>query len=181
MKLYCLRHTRLDILPGICYGQSDIGLAGSFSEEKKDILKRLSGIEFGQIYSSPLKRCKTLAEDLFPNADLIFDGRLKELNFGDWEMKEWDEISKTTEAQTWFNDFVNIRCPNGESFADQIERTKNFLSNLENKKDASVLLVTHGGIIRAVNCVLNGIAPLDAFKSKVDYGELVLFDLRKNL
>lgn len=178
MKLYCLRHTRLDIAPGICYGQSDIGLADSYPEEKEDILKRLNGIEFDKIYSSPLKRCKTLAKDLFLDAKLIFDDRLKELNFGNWEMKSWDDISKTKEARIWFEDFVNIKCPKGESFNDQIERTKDFLSNLKKENNSSVLLVAHGGVIRAVNCLLNDIEPLDAFKTKVDYGELVSFDLK---
>lgn len=176
MKLFCLRHTRLDRLPGICYGQSDIDLADSYPEEREAVLKRLNGIKFDQIYSSPLKRCRILAKDLFPKADLILDDRLKELNFGDWEMKSWNEIGKTEKAQTWFDDFVNIKCPNGESFGDQIERTKNFLSILKKTEKSSILVVTHGGIIRAVNCLLNDIEPVDAFKTKVDYGELLSFD-----
>ncbi len=178
MKLYCIRHTKVDVPLGICYGQSDVGLADSYLDEMELASLQLKGLKFDQIYSSPLNRCKTLAEDLFPNEPLKFDNRLKELNFGDWEMKSWDEISKTEEAKQWFEDFVNLRSPNGESFIDQIERTKNFLTDLQNEKYSSVLLVVHGGIIRAINCIVNDIKPIDAFKTKVDYGEIMLFDLK---
>lgn len=178
MKLYCIRHTKVDVPLGICYGQSDVGLADSYPEEMKLASLQLKGLKFDQIYSSPLNRCKTLAEDLFPNENLFFDDRLKELNFGDWEMKHWDEISKTEEAKQWFENFVNLRSPNGESFIDQVKRASEFLTDLEDEEYSSVILVVHGGIIRAINCLLNDIEPIDAFKTKVDYGEIMSFELK---
>lgn len=33
MKLYLVRHTRVDVPSGICYGQTDVPLADSFETE----------------------------------------------------------------------------------------------------------------------------------------------------
>ena len=40
-----------------------------------------------------------------------------EMNFGDWEMKNWDDIP-LEELNPWMQDFVNVRVSNGESFTD---------------------------------------------------------------
>ncbi len=178
MIIHCIRHTKVDVASGICYGQTDVGLISSYPNEKDAVLIGLQSLSYDQVYSSPLSRCKTLAEDLFPNKKLIFDKRLKELNFGKWEMQHWDDISNTTEAKSWFADFVHIKCPDGESFIDQINRTQYFLLELKKTNFSSVVLVVHGGIIRAINCIINKIDPLDAFKTKVDYGEIKSFELK---
>ncbi|MFB9080950.1 histidine phosphatase family protein [Flavobacterium procerum] len=47
------------------------------------------------------------------------DERLKEKNFGDWEMRKWDIFRRTT--QSWMEDFVTIPVSNGESFSVYIK------------------------------------------------------------
>ena len=103
MNITLIRHTEVSIEKGICYGQSDIELANSFEKEKIVIQNKLKPDVFDITYSSPLKRCKKLAKALFADKEIVYDNRLMELNFGDWEGKHWDDISKTPQAKAFFN------------------------------------------------------------------------------
>jgi len=91
MKLWLIRHTNVNVAPGICYGQTDVDVAETFENEAQVIKKQIENIEFDKVYSSPLIRCKKLAEYLF-NTNIKYDTRLRELNFGEWEMQAWDKI-----------------------------------------------------------------------------------------
>ncbi|WP_321289494.1 alpha-ribazole phosphatase family protein [uncultured Sunxiuqinia sp.] len=177
MKLYCIRHTKVDVPPGICYGQSDVGLAESYPTEQIAVLQQIPSVIFDRVYSSPLSRCRMLADDLFPEYEITCDDRLKELNFGNWELHQWEEISQTDEAKAWFDDFVHVRCPRGEAFIEQIERAESFIIDLLEQPHDHVLLVTHGGILRSLDCLLNEVEPLDSFKRQFGYGQLVIFSL----
>ena len=45
------------------------------------------------VYSSPLLRCRKLADYLYPNKALL-DSRIMEYNFGDWEGLAWNNIEQ---------------------------------------------------------------------------------------
>jgi len=175
MKIIAIRHTRVDVPSGVCYGQSDVSLAKTYDEEKAAVKAQADWYQYDAVYCSPLTRCRRLAEDLFPRETIVFDDRLMELNFGSWEMQKWNDIDDSPEAQAWFADFVRVRTPNGESFQDQINRTKDILDELRQLPFQSVAIVAHGGILRALDCLINGTSPLDAFQNKVDYGQVLEF------
>ena len=180
MKLYLVRHTKLDCPAGVCYGQSDIGVNISFEDEKEILAGKLQNIEFEKIYSSPLKRCAILAK-AFTNSPekVIYDKRLLELNFGKWEGKTWNEIEKSEEAKLWFNDYLNTPCPGGESYKDLLRRVQDFLNDLR-KKDSgkNVLIICHGGTIRAFHAIINKVNPQKALDIKLDYGQVVEMELK---
>ena len=74
------------------------------------------------VYSSPAKRCIALSEAL-NFGEIIEDKRLLEIDFGDWEGLEWDEIDKNL-LNHWMEDFVNVAPTNGESFNQMYLRDK---------------------------------------------------------
>jgi len=172
MDLTLIRHTKVDTKEGVCYGHTDVGLAPSFEKEKKVIKKKLPHGGFDVIYASPLSRCKQLAEDLFPNKEIIFDERLKELNFGEWEGQHWDDISSSEEAEAFFKDYLNTACPGGESYQDMLKRVTEFYNEI-NEQHEKVAVVSHGGPIRAFLCVIEKIGPKEAFERKVEYGAVI--------
>jgi alpha-ribazole phosphatase len=157
MKLTLVRHTSLDIAPSICYGQSDVAVSANFENERMTLQKKLAAFEFDAIYASPLKRCHQLAQALC--ADELFghtseniklDERLKELHFGDWEMSPWDEIPRE-KFDVWANDYANLAPPNGETFSELHARAKGFVEDVSSHSQGkSILVVTHGGFIRAL-------------------------------
>ena len=145
--IYLIRHTTPDINKGICYGQSDISLTETFYEEASVIKKNLKE-EIEHVYSSPLMRCKKLAEYLFPQNDIHLHSDLMEINCGNWEMKQWDLVPKK-EIDAWMNDFVNAPIPGGESYTDLYKRTSNCFDQIVSKNNHAAI-ITHGGVIRSI-------------------------------
>lgn len=177
IELTAIRHTQVNVPAGLCYGQTDVGLASTYPEELKQIRLKLIGQQFDTVYCSPLSRCRQLAAGLFPGKLSRVDERLMELNFGHWEMLPWDTITATPDADDWFADFVRRPAPGGESFSDLLARTASFLRDLNTKPATHVAVVTHSGILRALSCLLAGTEPTQAFRLKIDYGEVMHFGL----
>ena len=147
MALILLRHTTPDVTPGICYGQTDLDVATSFEREAAAASAALP--EFERIVSSPLQRCRKLAEFVSAQVDLPFDidPRFKEMDFGSWEGRLWSEIERS-EIDAWAVNFYHARPHGGESVAILQGRVRNALKDLLDR-DGSTLIVCHAGIIRA--------------------------------
>ncbi|TGN30162.1 alpha-ribazole phosphatase [Empedobacter tilapiae] len=175
MQVSVIRHTKVNVPSSVCCGQTDVELADAFHQEVVQIHTKIEN-DFEIIFSSPLSRCKRLAET-FSN-EIIFDDRLKEFNFGDWEMKSWNEIP-SEEIEPWYADFVETKTPNGESMQEMSERLFHFMDELRNVQHEKVLIVTHGGIIRLMWCYVLQIPIKNAFKIPVNYGEIFQFNLGK--
>lgn len=172
MKLVFIRHTSVDLPRGICYGNSDVALASTFSQEARAVKDNLKQYTFDITYCSPLSRCVRLAEFCgYPDA--IKDSRLKEINFGDWEMKSYDEITGP-ELQEWFADYINVAPPGGESVVDQRKRLQNFVEEIKNTHPESTAGVfTHGGIIINALVVYGGKSYGNLYDSVPPYGSII--------
>lgn len=171
MKLTFVRHTSVDVEPGICYGQSDVELRPTFPEEAAKVRENLRGRKFDAVFTSPLSRCVRLAERC-GYRDAVRDNRLKELNFGEWEMKRFDEITDTR-LQEWYEDYFNVRPTGGESFADQQVRLRNFIDSLRGKGYDSVLIFAHGGILLQAMLLAGKITLEEAFEHQPPYGGII--------
>lgn len=172
MKVYFIRHTRVDVPVGVCYGSSDVGLFMSYPDEKKEILKKINLPTKALVFSSPLLRCKQLAHDLF--SDVILDERLKEYHFGEWELKKWDDISEES-IHLWSQDIVANRPPNGENMEELSERAVAFWNNLKNtqySENQIIYVFSHAGFIRVILCYLLEIPLHNAFRIGLDYGSV---------
>jgi len=145
MNVYLIRHTSVAVPQGTCYGQSDVPVKDSFEEEATAVLRQIKDIRFDKVYCSPLSRCVKLAAYCgYPNAER--EERIKEIDFGDWEMKKYDEI-EDPRLQEWYADYIRVRATNGESFIDQYLRVSHFLNELRRKAYRNVALFTHGGVL----------------------------------
>jgi len=147
MEIYLIRHTTPAVAKGICYGQTDLDVTDSFADEANSIRPWLPA-NMGAVYSSPLQRCRKLAETLFPQHIPELHNDLMELNCGTWEMQAWDEIPKT-EMQPWLDDFVNVTVPDGESYALMHERVVNRFNQI-GRQNLPAVIVAHGGVLRSI-------------------------------
>ena len=177
MEIYLIRHTTPQIATGICYGISDISVSDSFADEAQRVLNLLPE-KIDAIYSSPSFRCTILAEkinkNLCPDISYKTNILLKELNFGKWEMKQWNCIDKT-EFDKWAEDVVNYKMPAGESFFDMNIRVNNFIDELLNNKIKTVLIITHAGVIRCFHARFNNVSLTDTIKIPVEYASVKYF------
>lgn len=176
MPITLVRHTQVAVPQGICYGQTDVPLAETFDAECAEIQRKLEGKCFTHCFSSPLSRCAQLAKRLFPGK-IEWDERLKELNFGQWENRHWSDFEQSAEAQRWFADYLHMPCPSGESYAELRMRTEAFLVDLQKlPRQSNILIVTHGGPIRAMIAKIQNLDPKEIFDLKIEYGAVIELD-----
>lgn len=176
MQIYLIRHTTPEVAKGICYGQTDLNLTSNFDNEASSVLEKIPK-NIDLVFSSPLKRCLRLAQRIKTN--VIIDERLKELDFGSWEMKFWDEIPQE-EIKPWYNDWVNVSASKyGESYSELYVRSIEFMQYLkkEYKSSKKIAIVTHAGVIRAINAYVKKIDLKDSFNLKLNYGSTINFSI----
>ncbi len=176
MDVSVIRHTRLDVDSDRCYGQSEVELAPSFAEELASYRQQLAG-PFCQVCSSPLQRCTRLAGQFSERVET--SSELLEYDFGDWEMKTWDDIDQQ-QLQHWMQDFVHVNPPGGETLVQMSARVSRFIERLRAQNHQRVLIVTHAGVIRCIWAHLLNIPLADIFKLAVGYGEPMTFRLGVN-
>jgi len=176
MNIYLVRHTSVDVQREICYGQSDVPVKATFPQEAALVKEKLENLFpdksfLDAVYTSPLSRCTRLAE-FCGYGSAVREPRILELNFGAWEMQNYNEI-KDPHLQVWFQDWVNVRTTGGESFKDQYERVSAFLQELKAQGKENVLLFCHGGVLACAKILSGKIEPLEAFSKLDDYGSVI--------
>lgn len=178
--LYFIRHGETDWnAQGRLQGRRDIGLNARGEAQAKEAGRRLrrlspdlSALDF---VASPLLRARRTMElmrealRLDPFAHHV-EPDLAELSFGDWEGLTWPEVTArdpvaaaAREADKW-----GFAPPGGESYAMLAARIAPVFRALE--RDAVV--VSHGGVARAMLHLLCGLAPeraphLDIWQGRV--------------
>lgn len=173
MKLTLIRHIKTSAPEGMCYGQTDVTLPQGYESIHAQLAKQLKDEAFDALYASPLQRCTFLAQAIAGNRPVIYDDRLKELNFGDWENQLWKDIETFPEAATFFNDYIHVAPPGGESFKEMTDRISLFMAELKTKHPRqNVLIVAHGGPIRVIHGLAEDLPLEDYFKREVPYGQV---------
>lgn len=173
MRLFIIRHTSVAVPKGVCYGQTDVPLAGTFEEEAELVKEKIKGIRFDHVYTSPLSRCTRLAEYCgYPDAES--DSRLMEMNFGDWEMMRYDEITDPRLAE-WYADFIHVSASGGESSIQQCGRFMQFVDDLRTRHDtsATIGIFTHGGILVHALAQYGGYSYEEALAMRLPYGATI--------
>lgn len=166
-----VRHTSVSVPPGTCYGRTDVGLAPSFRREAAEVAERLPVGPFDAVFTSPLERCVRLA-GLCGHSDAVRDGRLAEMDFGEWEMRRWETIDDPR-LQAWFDDWAHAGTPGGESFGTMYARVASLLGERQAAGERRLLLFTHGGVIACAR-VYAGLVPVEkAFSPPVPYGGII--------
>ena len=129
--------------------QSSDHLTEAGKKQATDSGQKLKKEKIDLIISSPFTRTKETAEiargELGLSEDkIIFDERLREINPGDYDGKNWDEYHRHVYnvGANWFNESI----AGGESLADVCKRVGECLYEIEEKyKGKNILIVTHGG------------------------------------
>jgi alpha-ribazole phosphatase len=148
MQLILLRHPPVRA-EGLCYGQTDVELVSGEPSKTAQALHGVLPQTIDQIYTSPLSRCRLLAEELAEQHEITIVPELMELHFGEWENKAWDDIDRPS-LETWMQDFVHLAPPKGESVQTLFSRVTQFIRSLRAEKDQTCVLISHAGPIRCI-------------------------------
>lgn len=174
MEIHLIRHTAVDNPENRCYGFAEMPL-------RKEYLEDFKGINldenFEVVISSPAQRCCLLAEHFKLNYST--DERLREMNFGNWEMKKWTEIPEE-EINPWYKDFINIKASGGENLLEMQTRVLHFWNELIDKKEAEkVLIISHAGVIRLILQSILQFPLENMFNIQIDYGKKVIIEAKE--
>ena len=161
MTLWLVRHDRLQGVSGICYGSTDLPPAVPPEETARRLRPELPADT--PVFSSPLQRCAALARALHPEP--VFLEGLREVDYGDWEMRPWTEIRGVDD---WAARPFNFRFPGGESVPAFLSRVADTLTRIP----APAVVITHGGVIRAALHHLEARPLEEAFRAPVPPGSV---------
>ncbi|PAU71205.1 histidine phosphatase family protein [Vreelandella sp. 21] len=137
-------------------GQRDIPLLFPDAEAGLLALRDALAEEcFDAVYSSDLNRCQQTLEwsqAAKPGMPLYLEPRLRELDFGDYEGKVYDELKDLPHYRAWIDSVGELQIPGGESSGQLRERLNAWLEEVaahaREHHYQKVLVVTHGGVIR---------------------------------
>ena len=145
MTIYLIRHGKTEANERRLYcGSTDLSLSEGGREELKDIRYCFQNVRF---LTSGMKRANETMELLFPGIPYETDPRFREVDFGAFEMRSYEQLKDDPVYQTWLtgNNEANVP-PGGESGQQMTARVLKAFSELR----SDTCLVTHGGVIAAI-------------------------------
>ncbi len=157
MQLILMRHGETDWnSTGRYLGHTDMPLSEKGLRQAEQASSRIKELDPTVIYSSDLSRAIQTAETINKSLQLplILDNRLREINFGSWEGKSYEELSIEEKiiSNKWFKNPQEVRPSKGEHFYEFKSRILSFIHDVQ-KKDLckkKIMVVTHGGVIRVI-------------------------------
>jgi alpha-ribazole phosphatase len=156
-RLVTVRHAKTDV-SGLCIGRTDV-MPTIVADEAARTLERFPQIRSDIVWTSPLIRCRELAEILARPEATRVDERLLEMDFGSWEGRTWKEI-EAEDAESladWMQRWQTDGPPGGGESAEGLaKRTRSWWNELD--PGASHLLVAHAGVVRALHVVVEGLS-----------------------
>lgn len=158
LELICIRHGATQWNKERRYlGHTDIGLLHESLTELLPLKQALEGSRFRKIFCSDLKRCRETLDWVYTTSteQVVFDNRLREMDFGEWEGQTYDQLKHLPMYRNWLDNPQTVTPPGGESWEHFQERIADFLNSLsylveKDNEDKRVLIVTHGGVIRQI-------------------------------
>ncbi len=104
--------------------------------------------EYERIISSDLQRCIDTAKLLFPNVPVQKNAAFREMNWGSFEGKTYEELKEVPDYQKWLENPMKAPVPAGESYPVFSRRVELGWKQLLNEEFTNIAIVTHGGVMR---------------------------------
>ncbi len=173
---YLVRHGETDWnTTGRTQGHVDVPLNATGRRQAELLAKRLDGVDFTAIYSSDLARTLESAQLIAAGRDtaIATDPDLREFAYGIWEgltMAEIEARHPGALAERIDAGNQTFAAPGGENTAQLLARVRYFCERVAKRHDPldDVLIVAHGGSIRALVVCLLDLADADFWRFQVD-------------
>ena len=137
-------------------GRTDEGLSMEGEWALQEAKNAYPSIDY--LFTSPMKRCMQTARILYPKQEILVIPEWVEMDFGDFEGKNYMELKANESYQRWIDSNGTLPFPNGESREVFIERCKQgfqkMLLQLKSRHQMTSAmtagLVIHGGTIMSL-------------------------------
>jgi alpha-ribazole phosphatase len=158
IRLLLVRHGQtIWTAVGRYQGHTDVPLDDLGRRQAAGLGHRFAGQPVHAIYSSDLQRARCTAEAIGQTTGVAVtvEPRLREASFGVWEGLTLAQMCEgwPQEFAAWQADPLTRVPPGGETLAQLTARVSAFLDDVKARhQNQTVLLVAHGGTLRAVLC-----------------------------
>jgi alpha-ribazole phosphatase len=179
-RLLLVRHARTGPdHAGRLLGTTDLSLDTSGKVQAQALGARVMRHRPQVCYCSPLLRCRQTAFMIDAGLPTEFDDELREIDFGRWENRTFEEVAREDPplVDRWASFADDFCFPGGESLHAFLQRVHAAADRLARVDAATVLVVTHGGVIRAMLCHWLGLDPRQYVVFHVGYAGLAILDL----
>lgn len=158
-RLHLVRHGAAEGVEGRAVGQVDPPLSQAGRRAVHRLGKTWQGTPPEHLVTSDLRRARASAEVLAElwSTEARVDPRWREMDFGRWDGREWEEIHATDEQRLarWGEEWERRGPPGGESFHDLVRRVSGWYDDWRaTGPPASTVVVAHSGAIRALLTLL---------------------------
>lgn len=144
--------------------------------------RALARLSVSLLFSSTEERARQTADIISQEIRLpvSFSDKLVERNWGIYEGRPWDEVHRLLKGMT-VNQRYNYLPPGGESWRQMAERAGGFLAEICKRNDgATIVAITHGGVIRAMIPYLSGLPREESFKYNLKHLSFTIFNFEKD-
>ena len=145
MTVYLIRHGRTEANEKRLYcGSTDLPLSEVGKAELCKLDDTISNVRF---LTSGMRRTNETLQILFGDVPYEVDARFREVDFGIFEMRSYEELKDTPDYQAWLagDNEANVP-PRGESGNQMKARVLEAFSEI--REDTCI--ITHGGVIAAI-------------------------------
>ena len=177
--VYLIRHGETTLSrKGALSGATDVPLSRFGIRQMEAVAEWLKDKPLSFVYSSPLRRAAEPAAELAENRKLphseVMD--LCEIDFGDWEGKTWEELSKADSdavgrAQSGSALFT---FPNGEGVDYFRRRVQTSFAQVLRISTGPIAIYLHGGPVRMIIAGVNGLSIPEAQKLEIAPGSITV-------
>ena len=145
MTIYLIRHGKTEANEKHLYcGSTDLPLSEAGKAELQGLHNDIKNVRF---ITSGMKRTNETLQIRFGDVPFEVDSRFREVDFGIFEMRSYEDLKDNPDYQRWITGDNNVNVPpNGESGAQMKARVLAAFSEI--KEDTCI--ITHGGVIAAI-------------------------------
>lgn len=167
MRWFLVRHGETEWnAVGRMQGQTDIPLSDVGRAQAARTGERLAEVGFAAAYASDLSRASETASIILSGRgmSLSHDADLREVAFGEAEGRTWAELQRVDDGLARYvggmTQDVDYAPAGGENVRQLFERQQRFIDRTAPRHpDSDVLVVAHGGSLRALAVALIGLEP----------------------
>lgn len=139
-------------------GRTEEDLSPRGAEELRENQKKHLYRQAGVLFASPMKRCIETAQILYPGKKPFLVPEWKEMDFGLFEGKNYQELNGNPEYQAWIDSNGTLPFPQGESREAFIKRCVDGLERIVReypqffgeKDEKCICCIVHGGTMMAL-------------------------------
>ena len=176
-----VRHGQTDEnVSGRISGQGPVPLNARGQEQARLAAEVLAPLGITQLFSSPLVRARQTAEFLAEHLQRPIEeiADLREVGYGDWEGKTFNEMRSHPVAHQVFNDPIKAVFPNGEGLLEVQQRGIRVIEWVRRTHPQGIVaVVSHGDVIRTALAHYLGMPFNEYRRLDLDNGAISVLEL----